>query len=321
VAGNVTSNLRGRAFYKHPPGGLTTALEHVSLKLGAGLRAACLITNLAAVPAALACFYAALYKVAPDGLARVSARYLELPGVRLPVQVANAATWVIEYGIAIARPEHGLASQRPAALGLVAAGIALLTFANWATWQRQTPNNYAVRAALCMWAASVGLSFFDLYRSAALPITWDTAPFLYDVSNGTALRCAEIVLSAYLVSLTMVLRVSRVAPHIVRPWGQVSSKARRQLIIGGTILLASNPWLVPFIHRLVQSTETTDPTRLAAALLIDFLLILVIWKAFLSTFAAGIAALIKFGWQIVATLPPLRTRADPNDLLPPGSWA
>jgi hypothetical protein len=314
VAGNVTFNLRGRAFYKHPLRGLTTALEHVSLKLGAGLRAACRITNLAAVPAALACFYAALYKVAPDGLARVSARYLEVPGVRLPVQVANAATWVIQYGEVIARPEHGLASQQPAAFEFIAAGSALLVLANWLTWQRQSPSNHAVRAALLMWVASLGLSFFDLYRSAAMPAAWDTTEYIGGLPNGMALRCAEIVLSAYLLSFTMVLRVSRVAPHIVRPWGQVAPKARRRLIIGGAILLAAYPWLGPIAHGIARHYETRDLPSLAGSFILDSIACLALWRLFFSGIASGIGLLATFGWQIIATLPPLTRRRHPLDL-------
>ena len=226
------------------------------------------IFMLAAVPAALGCFWLALHTVNPDGFRHLALRYTDALGDTGMLHLVNAALWPVHYAYLIALSAAGRHALRPEALIYAGAGAALLVVVNVVHLKRQTFANPAGKAAVMLWYAAMALTCGDFLRCVLLPVAWDSAPFIGEVSNGAALRAAEIVVTVYLWSLYLVTARSRVNIGVTRTWAQVSMKVRRDIIIQGAILMAAGPFAAVLVVWIMGDTAKADIVRVVMAILV-----------------------------------------------------
>lgn len=270
---------------------------------GAGWR----VVNLGGVLAALYCFRQALDIVQPHGFDVLAGRTLTIPaisGFLKVVPLPNGATWPLQYAWEILHPAAKLVRHQTEAFEMIGVGVVLLLVVNWLNLARQNVRNENARFAVVAWVLVVLLVAVDYARILMLPPAWDSIVWANGVTLGHALRGAEIGLSVYLWSVSLLLKFSRADAHIIRPWGQISGTVRRQLTLRTGLMVALWPYLhasVRFFAHIFQTTADTQNLIIYAAMA------LVVWALFMALIGREIwvqlVALARFGGLIMASRP------------------
>ncbi len=266
----------------------------------------------AGVPAALGCFYAALVHASPVGAHDLAARYLALQGTKLPEFIPAVVGWPLVYVWTIGKAAHDDGTRAIIPLALTVVGLLLVTLSYWLNWALQTYKNSPAIWAVRLWAVSLALSAFDLYRVVALPPAWDSAEIIAGLTRGDVLRALEITAAVYLVSLGMVVSNNRVRPDLFGPWSKIATTVRRGLIYRATIGAIVLPLVIEFIQPMIARIgHPKDNVDLTAALIEGAVVLLILWGMFLGgmwlhvqTVMALIGQFIKMQSPIAETINP-----------------
>jgi hypothetical protein len=264
-----------------------------------------------AVPAALGCFYAALVQASPSGLHDVAVREFVFPGTNWPGYIPAVAGWPVLYVWVVARALYLGAPHARIALELAGAGAALVALSTVLNWAFQTYRNRSGVWAVRLWALSLALSAFDLFRVAALPPTWDGATLL-GFTYGGVLRALEVTVAVYLMSLSLVVHHNRVRPDLFGAWAKIATKVRQGLILQGAFFVTLLPPVRATVESLIKATtEIPAGANKAGVVALWVVIVFSLWCTFFYGMAKLIGEVAGLIGQIIKLEPPLSEPFDP----------
>jgi hypothetical protein len=296
--------------------GVVAGIETWTRRARAGLTIGAKTARLAAVPASIVCVAEAITSLPAaevGDLFKRSVAFTAPDGRPIDLHLIPAVvTWPLQAAYAVGRPAALHSGPQGSLLIWLGSGAALIVLSNTLLWNGQNTTNRATRAAVMIWAGSLALNMFDIFRVAVLPASWDTSELLTSLPNGVALRWAEIAASTSLLSFYSVMHANRVAPHIVGPFAKLMNPVRRGLTWRVAVMAAALPWVLrhlPPVFALLTDNRTVS--ALVAHVMVAIFLGLVAWRVLLAGIAKHLGSLISLGWQIVKMQPPIRKENSP----------